>query len=1155
MKANPENSAPAEMHLPDGLQRKLEEFRSRLWAVKIAEGALAAIVGLGISYLIVFGLDRAFDTPGWLRALILIAGASVLGLGLPLRWHKWVWKQRSLESVSRLLKIKFPRLGDQLLGIVELAKQGENSAHSRTLVRAAMAQVDKKVRDEDFSDAVPHNRQTQWRLAAVGTLAFAMLTVFLVSDAARNALARWMMPWKSIDRYTFAQVNELPEKMVVPYAEPFDLSAKLDQKTKWKPETGLAHVPGSDEGIEVPNEENAFNFNLPPLKESGPMKVRIGDAREKVDIEPMTRPELDSLRAVIQLPDYLRYGHDPEMEIRGGAVSVVKGGKATIKGTLKRDVKRVEVDGNRTLSKDNWFETIAAEVTHSQTRELNWEDIHGLTPKEPVKLRINAVDDTAPDVFAKRLSNEQVVLEDEVVTFDISAGDDFGVKKVGLEWVGIVDALHNPEPSKGDKLVAPGEPEKRDVVTQGTFSAKREGVKPQTLQIRAFAEDYKPERERSYSPTFVIHVMDPDNHAKWLTEEFSKWFKNAREVYEKEQQLFSTNKEMRKMSAEELDRPENRRKVEKQANAESNNGRRLDALTGSGRELVKQATKNSEFDAERLETWATMMRSLDDISKNRMPSVADLLNKTANAPGQNQNAGKQSPGKQGQPQQSGEGGGKPKAGDKPGEQAQANPGGGGKPKGDPKEGEQSKSKSSNPSGPVVGNQGEGSKGKKGGEQEPSKVKIPAVPKIADNEKGFMPEVPKDPNAKPDPKKKPSKGKLTLPQTVLQAVASKKKDEEAPEAESPAQEKMDEAITEQENLLEEFAKVADQLQELLASMEASTFVKRLKAASREQMEIATQLNTTLNGGFGMARDRIAQQLRETGEEVATKEEAESKKVYDIQSDLAAYFQRKQDVRYKKILDSMRDTAIVNELKGIGDTVKVNLNGRSIVSAEFWADSLDRWAEELVSASECKACKGGSSDSLPPELVLKVMQILHGEIQLRDETREMQEIRPALQPDEFEEKVEPLEMTQAELREKTDDVITEINAIPDGNKKFGKELQLLTAVSDVMRAARGVLSRPDTGPEAIAAETEAIELLLQAKRNSPNGGGGGGSSPGGGGQGSTSAAALADIGAGAAEETSPSQRDVGQSTGRAGKDFPEEFRMGLDNYFNKIEGGGR
>ena len=47
--------------------------------------------------------------------------AATLGIGLPVKWHRWVWRQRRLEDAARLLRRTFPRLGDQLLGIVELA--------------------------------------------------------------------------------------------------------------------------------------------------------------------------------------------------------------------------------------------------------------------------------------------------------------------------------------------------------------------------------------------------------------------------------------------------------------------------------------------------------------------------------------------------------------------------------------------------------------------------------------------------------------------------------------------------------------------------------------------------------------------------------------------------------------------------------------------------------------------------------------------------------------------------------------------------------------------------------------------------------------------------------------------------------------------------
>src|SRR6201997_5276345 len=98
-------------------------------------------------------------------------------------------------------------------------------------------------------------------------------------------------------------------------------------------------------------------------------------------------------------------------------------------------------------------------------------------------------------------------------------------------------------------------------------------------------------------------------------------------------QLFETNKQLRELSADEINQPGTRRRIETQAEAERTNGRRLSNLVASGEDLVKQAMRNPEFGVGHLEKWAEMLQILKDISANRMPSVADLLKQSAQAPG------------------------------------------------------------------------------------------------------------------------------------------------------------------------------------------------------------------------------------------------------------------------------------------------------------------------------------------------------------------------------------------------------------------------------------------------------------------------------------------------------------------------------------------
>ncbi len=190
-------------------------------------------------------------------------------------------------------------------------------------------------------------------------------------------------------------------------------------------------------------------------------------------------------------------------------------------------------------------------------------------------------------------------------------------------------------------------------------------------------------------------------------------------------------------------------------------------------------------------------------------------------------------------------------------------------------------------------------------------------------------------------------------------------------------------------------------------------------------------------------------------------------------------------------------------------------------------------------------------MPPSVVLEVMKILHREIELREETRAVEQARPAWDEETLAAQTSPLAQTQQELGERVAAVTQQIRELPDADKAFAGEIALLSRVEQVMGEAHLLLTRQATGPETIAAETEVIELLLQARRINPQGGGGGGANPGGGGTGTTDQAALALVGTGSERNAGVVPRNITQSTGSSGSDLPAEFRQGLDEFFNALE----
>jgi len=181
----------------------------------------------------------------------------------------------------------------------------------------------------------------------------------------------------------------------------------------------------------------------------------------------------------------------------------------------------------------------------------------------------------------------------------------------------------------------------------------------------------------------------------------------------------------------------------------------------------------------------------------------------------------------------------------------------------------------------------------------------------------------------------------------------------------------------------------------------------------------------------------------------------------------------------------------------------------------------------------------------------MKALHAEMKLRDETRELEQSRKALEDSEYNEKAIALSLTQGEIEGDVRLAAADIMEL-ENPQQFNKEIGLLRKVAEVMNEAEVILGEPNTGRDAVGAETEAIELLLAAKRSGGGGGGGGGGgNPGGGGGGTTSRAALANLGPGKDLDAEIQKRDVEQSTGTAGRELPAEFRDGLDAYFNQLE----
>ncbi len=873
-----------QIDLPDSLRTQMFEFRKRVWVVKTIEACCGAVFGILLAFLMTFALDRVWDTPASVR-LGLFAVAILACATVPLALHRWVWRQRKIEQLAILLTRTYPSIGDQLLGIIELVRSESEQARSLALCEAAIEQVAEQAAPRDFATAVPKPRHVRRAIMAGVTLASGLALLTLYPAATANAWSRFMMPWRDTPRYTFTMVEKLPAQLFVAHGEPYEFKAKLADQTASRPPHGIVQ-PGIQRLINSSLTGNEYAFTLPPQIDSSTLKIQIGDFAQQIQIEPVLRPELSSFLADVKLPEYLERAEHLTKDVRGGAISLVKGSSASFTATASRKLQTASVGGKPVSPSDATIVSPVEQVDVDRKIEFEWTDEYGLAGKEPFTLSINALNDEVPAISCMDLPRRKVVLDSEQLTFTVHAQDDFGVKRVGMVWQGL-DKTNFSNPAQGERIISAGGPEKEQMELAGTFTASSLGIEPQPIEVRLFAEDYFPGRERVYSPPHLLYVLNAEQHAIWLTEQLSKWHRQSLDVRDRELQLYEINKDLRELTADAITAPENRQRIENQARAERVNGRRLAGLANSGQDLIKQAMRNPEFGVGHLEKWAEMLQILKDISSNRMPTVADMLKQAAEAPKLAQNSPSDK---------------SPKAG-------------------------------------MVRNSASGDS-PPGSEDDAGKKK-PKVPGVVDVESSHQP-LDKKPGAEEKPAESKGASRLTLATTTLIGGGKKGGDS------CPVGDKVEEAVEEQRDLLAEFEKIADELNKLLANLEGSTLVKRLKAASRSQYKIAGRIGDEVASSFGVAPKATKTEQKKLFAELAKQEEDNTLDVSNIMDDMEAYFERRRFTQFKTVLDEMKNEDVLGALRQLSDDLPKE-SGLSIAQCEFWSDTFDRWAEDLVEPS--------------------------------------------------------------------------------------------------------------------------------------------------------------------------------------------------------------
>ena len=422
--------------LPKELVKQLQDFRRKLRKAKIIEILSLLAILVSLSVIVFFLSDRLWNTPPALQYLLTLFALFSIILLLPFWFYLWVWNRRQPDQLAKLIGKSKKSLGDDLLGVIELENQNSDNT-SKDLRLAAMKQVANQVSDIDLSTYIPKPFSRSIWSALIVCLIVLLILAFSQPEAIYNTTLRFLLPHKSVDRFTYTQFdNSLGQQHIVPLGEQSILNLQLSENTHQKPQ-GASFKINDNEWLYAPiTDNNSYAITLPPLQEPTSLTLHVGDVIETVKVIPLPRPALTESSGTIHFPDYTTRKPITQ-SLRAGTLQALKGSKVDINLTTNHEIKKIHITDKagtplklNTSVKGNIVQISDLDLDEqNKEMRISFTDGNNLTSTRPVTVKLQSIEDKKPQVKITNTLPFDYVLENQSITFQNDASDDYGVKE------------------------------------------------------------------------------------------------------------------------------------------------------------------------------------------------------------------------------------------------------------------------------------------------------------------------------------------------------------------------------------------------------------------------------------------------------------------------------------------------------------------------------------------------------------------------------------------------------------------------------------------------------------------------------------------------------------------------------------------------------
>ncbi|MEY8020387.1 DUF4175 family protein [Muriicola sp. SD30] len=413
----------------DNILNKLSGFISKYYKTQILKGgflfmAMALLfwmASLALEYFLWLGSD--------LRAILLISvliGTAILFvryIGMPLMSLFRLQKGLDLKSAAGIIGNHFPKVGDRLLNLLDLAEDEEKTE----LLLASIEQRSNELSPIPFQQAIDFKKAFKY----AKYLSFPLLLLVLVW--ASGKMEDFIGSFDRVVHYDLAYERPAPFQFIVlnnqlQTIEKQDITLHLMTEGEVKPELAYINVDGKGRLMQEVNGQYTYTFKAP--EQSKEFYFTANGVRSKsYTLETLAAPSILEFFSVLDYPDYISTRKDT---LLGTGNAVVPEGTTIqwqIKGQNTTDVNFITADSSYSFSRnqDN-FEfnrrldnDLNYKVTTSNTRLKEYENL---------TYAIRVIKDENPTINIAEIRDTI----NNTVSYQGIANDDYGLTRLELVY-------------------------------------------------------------------------------------------------------------------------------------------------------------------------------------------------------------------------------------------------------------------------------------------------------------------------------------------------------------------------------------------------------------------------------------------------------------------------------------------------------------------------------------------------------------------------------------------------------------------------------------------------------------------------------------------------------------------------------------------------